>query len=87
MLKGAGRADEAVRRFEEAIRVDPQYAPAQYLLGSAMAGARQWSRAADAFSRFLELDPASAQAAEARRRLEVCRRELRGSRGKTPRRN
>lgn len=83
-LKGAGRVDDAIARFEEAIRRDGTYAPAHYLLGNALAGKREWSRAADAFRRFLELAPRSEQAEEASRRLEVCRRELAASRGKAP---
>jgi len=76
-LKGAGRAADAVRRFEESIARDARYAPAHYLLGNALAGAREWRRAAESYQRFLQLDPQSPQAEEARRRLQICRTEQR----------
>ncbi|PTX92467.1 tetratricopeptide repeat protein [Opitutus sp. ER46] len=54
----AGRSDEAVASFKEAIRLQPNHAYAQANLGACYRLQRRWPEAAEHFERALAADPA-----------------------------
>ncbi len=67
MRRGSWKA--AAGRFEEATKWNPGLAEAFFLLGQAREKLKDPAAARAAYEKFLELDPGSKQAAEARRRL------------------
>jgi Flp pilus assembly protein TadD/peroxiredoxin len=58
----AGRPDEAVNDFKEALKFDPGYSIALNNLGNAYRQGGQWEDAKNAFHRALELNPADPEA-------------------------
>ncbi|RMF78477.1 MAG: hypothetical protein D6739_11775 [Nitrospirae bacterium] len=56
-LVRAGHPDRALRRFEKAIRVDPDYPYGYYYAAGLYNGRHQWRRAEGYLHRFLELRP------------------------------
>ncbi len=66
----AARPDFALRRFQQAVALDPASAEAHYWLGRAYAGRKEWHLARVAFEQAVALDPthlsARAEAARAR---------------------
>ena len=67
-----GRAADAVDAFREAVRVDPTYVAAHYLLGLCLVEVRAYDNAVDAFEAVLRHDPEHLDAAW--RRADVLRR-------------
>ncbi len=61
-LKAAGQLDEAISCYEQAIRLDPSYAPAHMNLGVALKAAGDLDRAIECYERAIEADPDYAQA-------------------------
>lgn len=61
-LKAAGRLDEAISAYEQAIRLDPKYALAHMNLGVAFKAKGQMDQAIDCYRRALEANPSFAQA-------------------------
>jgi len=57
MLARAGRPDEAIARYREALRLKPDYFEARNNLGEALAGAGRWTEAIDQYREALRLDP------------------------------
>jgi Flp pilus assembly protein TadD len=53
----AGEFEEAVAHYEEALEIDPLYAPALYNLGNALAGMNRFNEAAEAYRKALDADP------------------------------
>ncbi len=56
-LLHSGRSDEAIQHFEEALRLDPNYAEAHYNLGNALFRAGRMEEARTRYERALELLP------------------------------
>jgi tetratricopeptide (TPR) repeat protein len=54
-----GRLKEAVRRFEDTLRLDPQHFPALYWLGLVFVMTQEPARAGEMLDRALELQPAN----------------------------
>ena len=54
--------DEAVREFEEEVKINPRNAGAEYVLGELARQARDWARAADHFAKAARLNPHFADA-------------------------
>jgi tetratricopeptide (TPR) repeat protein len=61
-LKAAGELDEAISCYEQAIRLDPKYAPTHMNLGVALKAKGRLDEAIDCYRRAVEADPAFAQA-------------------------
>jgi serine/threonine-protein kinase len=61
-LKAAGQLDEAIDFYEQAIRLDPKYAPAHMNLGVALKATGNVDEAIDCYRRAIEADPTFAQA-------------------------
>ena len=61
-LTGAGQLPQAVRAFEEAIKLDPQYADAYAALGRAYFKMHEWRRAVDNLHRAAALNAKQRQA-------------------------
>ncbi len=61
-LKAAGELDEAISSYEQALRLDPKYAPAHMNLGVAFKAMGRLDQAIDCYRRAVEADPAFAQA-------------------------
>jgi tetratricopeptide (TPR) repeat protein len=53
----AGDFEKALAYFDEALDIDPGYAPALYNKGNALAGQKQFDKAAAAYRKALERDP------------------------------
>jgi predicted TPR repeat methyltransferase len=67
LKKGSTRA--AVRRFEEALKWDPNLAEAYLRLGEAHTKAGDNKAAREAWAKFIELDPESKDAAALKKKL------------------
>ena len=52
-----GRLDEAISRYQEAVRLDPSFADAWEGLSMALADKEQWDAAIDAAKKVVELTP------------------------------
>jgi Tfp pilus assembly protein PilF len=68
-LYRAGRGEEAVPYFEEAVRNDPSDRRARYLLGELLEGEKRYQEAADQFSAALGVDPGFTTASTALERV------------------
>lgn len=74
MYKELHAYDKAVANFEKAQKVNPKHVQSIYNLGVVYAhDMNQPAKAQKAYTRVIELDPASPQAAEARKALEVLK--------------
>jgi hypothetical protein len=62
VLSEEGRLEEAVSKFNEAIRLDPQYARAYYNRGNAYGDLGQYQRAVEDYTEAISLDPQFAKA-------------------------
>ena len=62
VLRALGREDEAVRRYEEALRIEPKLVAARYNLGSLHLQANRFSQAVEQFEQALKIDPSYAAA-------------------------
>jgi protein involved in polysaccharide export with SLBB domain len=69
----AGLFSQAAQTFEQAIRLDPQFADAYFALGHAYFDMKNWAQAAESLARAVELNPKDA---EARDRLSFARTML-----------
>ena len=75
----AGLFPQAAEIFQQAVKLDPQFADAQFALGHAYFDMGQWQKAIDSFRRALDLNPNDAEAQE---RLGYARQMLTGNTGK-----
>ena len=66
----AGLYAQAAQIFQQAIKLDPQFADAHFALGHAYADMGRWQNAIDSFQRALELNPKDLEAQD---RLEQAR--------------
>ena len=57
MLVRRGRVDEAVERYEEALKIDPEAGEAHYELGSILARQGKMREALKHYTRAVEIDP------------------------------
>ena len=76
----AGLYSQAAETFEQAVRLDPQFADAQFALGHAYFDMRSWAKAAKALQRAIELNPRDL---EAKDRLAFARTMLQPNGGGT----
>ena len=76
----AGLYAQAVQIFQQAVRLDPQFADAHFALGHAYYDMGRWENAVNSFKRAVELNP---QDLEAQQRLEQARDMLARETGKT----
>ncbi len=61
-----GRYDDALGAFKQATNVDPTFAPAHRAKGAALAKRSQYDAAADAYQKYLELEPSALDAKDAK---------------------
>jgi tetratricopeptide (TPR) repeat protein len=61
-LRALGRVDDAVQRYEEALRLDPNLPAARFNLGGAYLQTNRFAEAADQFEQVLAIDPGNAAA-------------------------
>ena len=76
----AGLYSQAAETFEQAVKLDPQYADAHFALGHAYFDMRSWAKAAKSLERAIELNPKDI---EARDRLSFARTMLQPNGGGT----
>ena len=69
----AGLYAQAVQIFEQAVKLDPQFADAHFALGHAYFDMRRWQNAIESFQRVIELNPRDLEAHD---RLELARQML-----------
>jgi tetratricopeptide (TPR) repeat protein len=62
VLGDAGRTDEAIEHYREALRLKPDYAEAHYNLASALARSGRSEEASEHYQRLLQLEPDNAEA-------------------------
>lgn len=78
----AGLLPQAVQIFQQAIRLDPEYADAHFALGHAYYDLGRWQNAIDSFKRVVELNPNDLEAQD---RLDQAREMLSRETGKKDR--
>ena len=71
-LKRLGRLDQAKLEFRRATEVEPGYADGFYELGVIQESDKEWGAAAEAFKRYVELKPESAQRKTLEERILYC---------------
>jgi Ca-activated chloride channel family protein len=71
-LKRRGKLSEAKAEFKCACEMESNYADAFYELGVLRESDKEWEPAAQAFSRYLELNPDSAQRKTIEDRIKYC---------------
>lgn len=71
-LKRLGRLDQAKLEFRRATEVEPGYADGFYELGVMQESDKEWAAAAEAFKRYVELKPESAQRKTLEDRILYC---------------
>jgi tetratricopeptide (TPR) repeat protein len=72
-----GNLDEALHHYEEALALNPDYAPAYFEMGAALRfGRHDLKGAIDAWEHFLSLDPDAEEAARIRELVAEARRML-----------
>jgi protein involved in polysaccharide export with SLBB domain len=76
----AGLFSQAAQTFEQAVRLDPQFADAHFALGHAYFDMKNWARAAESLARAVELNPKDI---EAKDRLSFARTMLQPNGGGT----
>ncbi len=76
----AGLYSQAAETFEQAVKLDPQFADAQFALGHAYFDMRSWAKAAKALQRAVELNPKDIEAQD---RLSFARTMLQPNGGGT----
>jgi protein involved in polysaccharide export with SLBB domain len=69
----AGLFTQAAEIFQQAVKLDPEFADAHFALGHAYFDMGQWQKAADSFQRALELNPSDT---EAQTRMDYARQML-----------
>jgi protein involved in polysaccharide export with SLBB domain len=69
----AGLYPQAAEIFQQAVKLDPQFADAHYALGHAYYDMGRWDKAVSSFQRAIDLNPNDQ---EARERLEYSRKKL-----------
>jgi Tfp pilus assembly protein PilF len=73
LAQNAAKDDAGAKAsLEEALKLDPKYATAHYLLGSVLAGAGDLKGAAVHYKKCIELDPKSELAKKAKEKLEAA---------------
>ena len=70
-LQRGGKLDEAVAKYEEGLRADPNNAQAHLYLGEAYRGLKEWARASREFERAVTLDADGQTGRLAKKRLET----------------
>jgi formylglycine-generating enzyme required for sulfatase activity len=70
-LQRAGKLEDAVARYEEGLRADPNNAQAHLYLGEAYRGLKEWARAAREYERAVALDADGQTGQLATKRLEA----------------
>jgi len=72
-----GNLDEALHHYEQALALNPDYAPAYFEMGAALRfGRHDLAGAVKAWERFLELDPGAAEAGRIRELVAETKRML-----------
>jgi len=71
----AGLFTQAAEIFQQAVKLDPDFADAHFALGHAYFDLGQWQKAAESFQRALELNPNDT---EAQKRMDYARNMLTG---------
>jgi protein involved in polysaccharide export with SLBB domain len=69
----AGLYSQAAQIFEQAVKLDPQFADAHFALGHAYLDMGRWQQAIDSFQRAVELDPRDLEAQD---RIEEARQMM-----------
>jgi polysaccharide export outer membrane protein len=77
----AGLYTQAVQIFQQALKIDPQYADAHFALGHAYSDMGRWQNAIDSFERAVQLNPKDLEAQD---RLDEAREMLARQNGKKP---
>lgn len=77
----AGLYPQAVQIFQQAVKLDPQFADAHFALGHAYSDLGRWQDAIESFQRAVELNPKDLEAQD---RLEEARDMLARQNGKKP---
>ncbi len=75
-LKKKGQRAEAKAEFTTATRVEPAYADGFYELGAMLENDKDYSGAAGAFEKYLQLAPGSNRAATVAERVRFCKGQL-----------
>lgn len=77
----AGLYSQAVQIFQQALKLDPQFADAHFALGHAYSDMGRWQSAIDSFERAVKLNPKDLEAQD---RLDEAREMLARQNGKKP---
>ena len=72
-LKRLGKLDQAKTEFLRSTEVEPNYADGFYELGVLQESDKEWTEAANAFTRYVELKPDSGQRRTVEDRILYCR--------------
>lgn len=70
---------KARQGFQDAIEIDPRYAPAWFDLAVLAEGDKEWTKAAGDFRQYLSLQPTGADATRARAQLQLLSKYVSGS--------
>ena len=69
-VSGAGRIEEGIEQYRQALRIDPDFAAAHNNLGVALANTNRMPEAREHFARAVGLDPGFEEARENLRAAE-----------------
>jgi tetratricopeptide (TPR) repeat protein len=70
----SSRSRNAPQTLERALKLDPKYATAHYLMGNMLAGDKAFDKARKHYQDYLKLEPNGEQAARAKERLEQLKK-------------
>lgn len=72
-LKRLGKLDQAKEEFKQATEVEPTFPDGFYEYGVLSESDKQWTQAAQAFEKYLELKPENAQRRTIEDRIQYCK--------------
>ena len=75
-LKRLGKLDQAKEQFRRSIEVDPNYADGFYEIGVLLEQDKDWSNAAQAFQRYVDLKPDAAERKKVLDRIQYCKGQV-----------